>query len=91
MYTAGDDFDSTGGVFTFNASSATTYAFDVPLVNDDIYEFIENFNAQLSFVEAAERVTIDPDSAQVEVLDDDGKICWPCLVCLFIVTEWGFP
>ena len=51
-----------------------TYTFDVLLVNDDIYEFIENFTAQLSFVEATERVTIDPDSAQVEVLDDDGKI-----------------
>ena len=73
VHIAGTDFDSTGGIFTFNASSATTYTFDVPLVNDDTYEFIENFNAQLSFVEAAKRVTIDPGSAQVQVEDDDGN------------------
>ena len=80
MYTAGSDFDSTGDVFTFNASSETTYTFDVPLVNDDTFEFIENFNAQLSFIETAERVTIDPDSAQVEVLDDDGITLLQCIV-----------
>lgn len=74
VYTAGSDFDSTGDVFTFNASSDTRYSFDVPLVNNNVYEFIENFNAQLSFVEAAERVTIDPGTAQVEVLDDDGNL-----------------
>ena len=55
VYIAGVDFNSTGGVFTFNSSSAITYTFDVPLVSDDVYyEFIENFTAQLSFVEAAE-------------------------------------
>ena len=73
VHTVGTDLDSTGGIFTFNASSATIYTFDVPLVNDDTYEFIENFNAQLSFVEAAEQVTIDPGSAQVQVEDDDGN------------------
>ena len=69
----------------FNASSAKTYTFDVPLVNDDAYEIIENFNAQLSFVETAERVTIDPGSAQVQIEDDDGNFysdsfpqCWVC-------------
>ena len=71
MYTAGADFDSTGGVFTFNASSATIYSFDVPLVSDDVYESIENFMTQLSFVDVAdhERVTIDPNSAQVRIED----------------------
>ena len=71
VYTAGDDFDSTGGVFTFNASSATIYSFDVPLVSDDVYESIENFTTQLSFVDVAEheRVTIDPNSVQVRIED----------------------
>ena len=73
MYTAGSDFDSTGGVFTFNVSSVMIYTFNVPLVNDDIYEFIENFIVQLSFVEAAGRVTIDPDSAQVLIKESDGN------------------
>ena len=73
MYTAGVDFDSTGGVFTFNASGVMTYTFNVPLLNDDMYEFVENFNAQLSLVEAAERVTIDPDSAQVLIKESDGN------------------
>ena len=68
------DFDSTGAVFTFNASSETMYSFDVPLENDNVYEFIENFNAQLTFVESADRVSIDPGSAQVQILDDDSKI-----------------
>lgn len=73
MYSDGADFDSAGAIFTFNATGDRTYTFNVSLENDDIYEFIENFNAQLSFVEAAERVTIDPESAQVEILDDDGN------------------
>ena len=74
MYAAGADFDNTGDVFTFNDSSTMTFSYDVPLVNDGVYEFIENFNAQLSFVGAAERVTIDPGSALVEVQDDDGNL-----------------
>ena len=75
MYTAGADFDSTGGVFTFNASSATIYSFDVPLVSDDVYESIENFTTQLSFVEVTdhERVMIDPNSAQVSIEDGNHK------------------
>ena len=68
------DFDSTGAVFTFNASSETMYSFNVSLVNDNVYELIENFNPQLTFVEAANRVTIDPGSAQVQILDDDSKM-----------------
>ena len=57
----------------------------MPLVNDDTYEFIENFNAQLSFVEATERVTIDPGSAQVWVEDDDGNFN------NIIIDKRGFP
>ena len=78
------NFDSTGAVFTFNASSETMYSFNVPLVNDDVYEFIENFNAQLTFVESADRVTIDPGSAQVQILDDDSKILntTPVFLCI---------
>ena len=47
----------------------------MPLVSDDIYESIENFTTQLSFVEAAdhERVTIDPNSAQVRIEDGNHK------------------
>lgn len=42
-------------------------------MDDDIYEFSENLFAQLSFVTAAERVSIDPENAQVEIEDEDGK------------------
>ena len=91
--TGGVDFDSAGAVFTFNASSETMYSFNVSLVDDNVYEFIENFTARLTFVEAADRVTIDPGSAQVQILDDDGKllIIITYFWCLFIVTVWEFP
>ena len=49
-------------------------------MNDDVYEFIESFNAQLSFVEVVDRVTINPGLAQVEIQDDDGKVNF--LLCL---------
>jgi hypothetical protein len=49
-------------------------------MNDDVYEFIENFTAQLNLAEAADRVTIDPDSAQVQILDDDSKLQYSCIL-----------
>ena len=72
----GSDFDGAGGTFTFDPSR-TVYSYNVSLVDDDIYEFTENFFAQLSFVGTPaepERVSIDPDMALVEVEDDDGKL-----------------
>jgi hypothetical protein len=89
-YAAGADFDSTGGVFRFNASSARTYTFDVPLVRDDVYESIEDFRAQLSFVEIAdhERVTIDPNSAHV--LIEDGNYYYTQKLKIVIYGKYIF-
>ena len=71
----GTDFDGAGGTFTFDRSR-TIYSFNVSLEDDDIYEFTENFFAQLSFVGTpaeSERVSIGPEMATVEVEDDDSK------------------
>ena len=43
------------------------------IVDDDVYEFTESILAQLSLLNPVERVSIDPPSAQVQIVDDDGK------------------
>ena len=43
----------------------------VPLINDDIFELTETFQATLSSQDA--RVTIDSGVANVTILDDDSR------------------
>ena len=66
------DFISESTIFTFDRST-TFIRYNVSLVNDDVFEFNEDFQAQLSFVTAVERVSIDPATAQVTIEDDDCK------------------
>lgn len=70
--TAVRDFVGTGSTFTFDRSTRA-FNYSVTIVNDDVYEFNENFFAQLNFIRPAARVSIDPASAQVQIVDEDGE------------------
>ena len=53
----------------------TTSSIHIPidLINDNIFELTEMFNAALSFSgDQIPRVTLSPDSAQITIFDDDG-------------------
>ena len=59
----------------FDSTTLTVDA-SVLLVDDTIFELTEQFGASLAFPEAPPpRVTLEPDTAQVTILDDDGQ-CW---------------
>ena len=51
------------------------------IVDDDVYEFTESILAQLSLLRPVERVSIDPPSTQVQIIDNDGKLR-PILIVL---------
>ena len=60
-------------MFVFDRST-NAISYNVSLVDDNIAELDENFMALLSFVEGSvERVSIDPDMADVIIVDNDRK------------------
>ena len=69
----GNDYNSVG-TFLLTFDSATT-SIDVPvtIIDDTVFELTESFIVTLSFPGApVPGVTLDPDSAQTTILDDDG-------------------
>ena len=71
---AGSDYQDTGSqVFVFN-SSLTSYTFNVPIIDDIIFELTESFQAGLRFVGAApQHLTLAPAQANIEIFDNDGE------------------
>ena len=71
--TDGNDYNGiTNLLLTFDS---VTTNIDVPvnIIGDTIFELTESFNASLSFPgDPVPRVTLDPDSAQTTIIDDDG-------------------
>ena len=54
--------------------SKTTTSVDIPILNDNWYELTEHFTVNLSFSgEPIPGVMFNPSSAEVVILDDDGK------------------
>ncbi len=75
LYIGGSDYMDNGAqVFVFN-SSASSYTFSVTLIDDDIFELAEIFQADLRFVGPTPppRVTLDPAQTRISISDDDGK------------------
>ncbi len=75
-FIASSDFVSTlssATIILSGASSQVTITF--PLINDLIFEFNENLFGQLSFAAGGghPRVSIDPGTAEVIIVDNDGK------------------
>ena len=73
-HTDGSDYSGFAGIdFIFDSTTLTVDA-SVPLLDDAIFELTEQFGASLAFPGAPPpRVTLEPDAAQVTILDDDGQ------------------
>ena len=71
---APEDYTSSTGILTFNTGD-NRQCHDVEIVNDAIYESkLEQFFSNLALVSGAP-VTVDPESAQVIINDDDDCKC----------------
>ena len=70
--TAPSDYGTTDVDFVFGPGVDRVCA-NVPIVNDDIFEGVENFFASLTTSDSA--VTLSPDEAEVIILEDpdDGE------------------
>ena len=68
----GDDYMSVGPFqFTFDRNRVA-YNINIPLVNDNVHEPTEQFSTSLSTNEDAYVVTLNPESTNIRILDDDG-------------------
>ena len=60
--------------YTIDASNSV-FAINIPLINDNIFEINETFQARLNFPgQPPERVRMDTDSTHATILDDDSKL-----------------
>jgi hypothetical protein len=73
-FTAPSDYAGISQVLTFS-SSMTLQTVNVNIVDDDLLEIDEVFSASLALVnpDADERVQLQPDSAIVTIIDEDGE------------------
>ena len=71
----GNDYlDISAQAFVFDPS-ISSFSVNVPLINDNIFELTESLQAGLSFLgPPPPRATIDPAQADIQILDDDGKV-----------------
>ena len=58
------------GTLTFSAEERR-HCINVSIVNDGVFEGVETFEAKL--INNAEFVTLDPATATISIVDDDGK------------------
>ena len=74
LFAAPSDYGAISQVLTFS-SSVTFQPVNVSIMNDDLLEIDEVFTASLTPENAADafRVNLQPDSAEVTILDDDSE------------------
>ena len=62
-------------------------SFSVAITDDSSYELNENFSVHLQVDSHCYNITLDPNSAQITIFDNDGKFVFVCLfVCFFVVS-----
>ena len=66
------DYNTSTETLVFN-QTVTSHTIEVPLIDDDIFELNEVFIGNLVSVSDDARVTIDPDMADINIVDDDSK------------------
>ena len=71
MHTDLEDFMPTTIMLDFS-SSVTRFEVQIPIVNDDIYEEVEQFFARLTVPITGVDVLLSPDSASITIIDNDG-------------------
>ncbi len=78
-----DDYEQTSTSITLTGQE--TQVISVRLINDEIYEFTESFIASLSASGVLPSfVTLGPETAQVDIADDDSTLVDVC-VCVHII------
>ena len=61
---------------TLNFAPATTrIEVTIPIVDDDIVESVENFFAMLALETVGANVIVDPARTQINIVDNDSKLC----------------
>ena len=73
LTTAPDDFGSSSQPLTFTSSNTQRTVF-IPITNDNVNEGLEEFFANLMVMSVNGNVAVDPSSAVVMIIDDDGKL-----------------
>ena len=58
-------------LLTFNATTRSA-ELEVDLIDDSVYETVEDFNGTLTLVSNSERVTFNPENAVATIEDDEG-------------------
>ncbi len=77
------DYNQTSTSITLTGQE--TQVISVPIINDQIYEFAESFTASLSASGVLPSfVTLGPETAQVDIADDDSTLVDVC-VCVHII------
>ena len=89
VYAVGSDFSYSGPqAYTFDASTNVSII-NIALVNDNVYELIETFQARLSFHgQQPERVRIDPGRTYATIFDDDGNFFLYNDLVHLVVAPW---
>lgn len=70
-FVAGRDFIASSGVLTFGPG-VTEKKIEVTVINDNVYEGLQEFYAELSTNEM--QVNIFQTDAMAQIVDDDGKL-----------------
>ncbi len=81
LFADGEDFVSMPASLTFD-SSRLRVCFNVTILDDDRFEFDEDFVVNITTTES--QVTLDPISTVVMINDDDGKFV---MVDIFMNTD----
>ena len=72
VYTDPDDYLLTEETLLFSPTD-TVFDVTIPITDDNVYESTEDFLAQLSKDTTIGGVLIEPDTAIIEITDDDGE------------------
>lgn len=81
-FIAPGDYGSLSDQLTFSAS-VTRQCVNISIVDDDAYEDIfEDFEATLTLEEDDPAITINPERAVINIMDDDSKERFAISVCM---------
>ena len=86
--TAPDDYTSVENVLTFSPGVNESCTTIIPIVDDSVLESDEVFSVTLSTTDSD--VSLDPASATVTILDNDGKIILFVIDFKFIAKKLTF-
>lgn len=60
-------------VLTFGPDTSRVLEVPITIINDNVVESLENFFASLTLRTPGANVVLDPDSAEIRIVDQDGK------------------